>query len=1192
MTYRRTIPNLTPNQAYAISFRLRNNDNFSPWSSVFRFETASDGVAPGPVSNLNLIVSGSSFVATWNELTSNEDGSELTDFKDYEVSITAGSVTKRYYTTQARFDITLDINRGAFGTPKPTVSVSVRGRDLSGNMIDSGPIKSATNPPPPASTGEVAKSSGDSILVSWNSVNIDDFKEYQVFHSLDQATWNKEWSGTSTTALISTTQYVRHYYKIRAVDLFDQYAESGIVSATPLTQFGTDIQGPDTLTGLELEAGQILFGTTWNYYLDAQWNPSNDTDFSYYEYRYSIATENDWSYGTSTDPKVRISNLAGGKNYDFQVRAIDLSSNPSNWLVGIQQTISDTFGPKKPAVPLVAGDTHALLITHRLKDAFGDSLADDTTSLRVYSGLDGFAADDDTYLGDIPVTAPPSQNGFAGLKFARPVTSSAGSNVPVFVRIIAVDGNGNESPVSDQTGTTVDLITNANIADATIANAKIIDLEANKLRANSAFTNNLFVQSKLTVSLAGSIESENFSSVNRTGYRIANNTLTMYDGTISAKAIELQDSAANMVPAPYALFDYSPSYYLNNIYRNSNLNTSIDTTTGYFGNTSLKVVRAVNSTTESSVILWSGLSKFNLKFEPNSSYVISMYVLADQPIEPGDLAIGVLTSADGISTNKARMTSTIPAGVWTRIAWSFENGEIQDSAVGIRIGTKAGTWRFDGIQVERRIGKLEHTASQFKLPGVTKIDGNSITTGEISSTLLNTVGDITLPAWSINLQGNAMFSDALIRGKVVVGGSEYSAVQKNAMSIQSYNYLAGSTGWAIKGNGDVEFSNGVFRGAILGAEITGSLLQTASSGPRIVIDPEDAGSYMDATYTYSAIKFYGSDTIQSYLRLIDMSLDDDATNETVMQLSAPSTNTNIGTSAINLIDTGTIAVTSIKEVDISAPEVYIIGVESDTNTGVRQSTSSISLKKDINMVATGRMFINANAVSLGQTGTAAMEINAGSNASVNIFGRGINLYSSNTMGINAPGDLFITADKSYFSFTGGASTRIQSNGGDAFSSARISLINNAGYGTLLKAYYSGVEEMRLELRNATDTGFEKIYAAGFIVRSDKESKTDIKNMDVSMVDAMRKAGGPKKYHRKRDDDIETFEEIGLIAQEQPDFITTKDGKGIDMYHALTMAIGTSQELIDEIDRLKEEMAELRKSVRGKIDKQQKENDNG
>lgn len=60
-------------------------------------------------------------------------------------------------------------------------------------------------------------------------------------------------------------------------------------------------------------------------------------------------------------------------------------------------------------------------------------------------------------------------------------------------------------------------------------------------------------------------------------------------------------------------------------------------------------------------------------------------------------------------------------------------------------------------------------------------------------------------------------------------------------AIHSPDYVPGVSGWSINIDGSVEFNNGTFRGTItaaqiIGAIITGGVIQTSATNPRIVID--------------------------------------------------------------------------------------------------------------------------------------------------------------------------------------------------------------------------------------------------------------------------------------------------------------------------------------------------------------------
>jgi len=99
------------------------------------------------------------------------------------------------------------------------------------------------------------------------------------------------------------------------------------------------------------------------------------------------------------------------------------------------------------------------------------------------------------------------------------------------------------------------------------------------------------------------------------------------------------------------------------------------------------------------------------------------------------------------------------------------------------------------------------------------IHGETIKAGAIASQQTVTYDGVTRPKWSINTNGGAVFADALVLGHLLVGDG--TGTPGNQF-VSSYNYVAGSTGWAIKGDGSVEFNSGVFRGTVNFANTSGS----------------------------------------------------------------------------------------------------------------------------------------------------------------------------------------------------------------------------------------------------------------------------------------------------------------------------------------------------------------------------------
>src|SRR5688500_4385688 len=91
---------LEPGARYAVQVRSTAEGRTpSEWSPRFLFITGTDTGKPAAPGNLAAVASGTSFIITYNKPTLNEDGSALQDFKEFEISITANFLTKKYTTT-------------------------------------------------------------------------------------------------------------------------------------------------------------------------------------------------------------------------------------------------------------------------------------------------------------------------------------------------------------------------------------------------------------------------------------------------------------------------------------------------------------------------------------------------------------------------------------------------------------------------------------------------------------------------------------------------------------------------------------------------------------------------------------------------------------------------------------------------------------------------------------------------------------------------------------------------------------------------------------------------------------------------------------------------------------------------------------------------------------------------------------
>jgi hypothetical protein len=99
---------LTPGTNYGIQLRGTDGTAYSEWSKLFKITTAAKTLAPETPDNFNWQVSGSSFIATWDAVILNSNGSALKDLKTYRLTINDGIKNVIYETTATRFDFTIE----------------------------------------------------------------------------------------------------------------------------------------------------------------------------------------------------------------------------------------------------------------------------------------------------------------------------------------------------------------------------------------------------------------------------------------------------------------------------------------------------------------------------------------------------------------------------------------------------------------------------------------------------------------------------------------------------------------------------------------------------------------------------------------------------------------------------------------------------------------------------------------------------------------------------------------------------------------------------------------------------------------------------------------------------------------------------------------------------------------------------
>ena len=164
-----------------------------------------------------------------------------------------------------------------------------------------------------------------------------------------------------------------------------------------------------------------------------------------------------------------VTELFPSVTYEFQIRAVDHANPPnrSAWSSSTAFTAArDTLPPAQPAAPVVAASRLAVQVVHYLGTNAGGTfnLDRDTQFLEVHvSGDASFFPDDSTLVGRLQVNAAlTSQTPVVGTFQVEETTER-------YVRVVAVDREGNRSNASNTATATADLIDDAHISDLTVS---------------------------------------------------------------------------------------------------------------------------------------------------------------------------------------------------------------------------------------------------------------------------------------------------------------------------------------------------------------------------------------------------------------------------------------------------------------------------------------------------------------------------------------------------------------------------------------------------------------------------------------------------------------------------------------------------------------------------------------------------
>lgn len=823
------LKDLTPGTTYKIQVRSKTGDSVSEWSRLFDLPTTTDNTPPDVPAwapSDEWVTSGDTFVATWQPLDFNLDHNK--DFSHYEVRITNGTTAFVIRTTNTSYTLTFEQNRIYWGTPQSSLQAQVRAVDLVGNTSAFNSLESATNPAPSAPASIAVTALYDSVKIDWEPVADDDLKGYklQVSTTSSSAGFSDIYNGPDLSYVHSTVAFLTdHWYRIYAVDKFGTLSTAVTSGAVkPKSTFSTDGTAPDAPPSATVTPG--FNASRQTAFIDVAWTASPSSDETEYEIRYGTATSGEWQYiRVAADVLgTRLDDLVPGTNYYVSVRAIDAAQNKSAFTDASTYpvtTTNDTSAPSQPAAPSAAVGTQKLQVTISGDKQSGGAMESDVARYQVFaSSTSGFTPGPTNMLGT--VEQGPAMVETFQIPASSVVVDAVSQNWYVVVK--AVDRAGNVSTASPETTAAVGLILTANIADANITNAKIQTMTASKITTGtiSANTITLGASGNMIVDSTGIIRTNNWTP-NSTGYRLTSTSFELNQGTIYTGGLVIRDGK-NLMPNDYESFEKDNVATPYVFYKTGGAgNTGAEQTTtiaqggSTYGYQHLRNQWTTTTGNPQTIWMTPALGTYNINVESGLSYIISAYFWNTGGVNTNvQLGIAWATSSNTFISSSLPPTASTTVAAGTTVGSATRvSGVVSAPAnatkavvfVTSSTTTNGAGFNLDAIQVEVQAGGVL-TPSIWKASGATTIDGGIIRTSEVRSADNLTINGITLPYWSINTNGDALFSNMFVRGNAILGGALEDADSTMAGAgslIQSYNYKPGLEGWAISSNGWAEF---------------------------------------------------------------------------------------------------------------------------------------------------------------------------------------------------------------------------------------------------------------------------------------------------------------------------------------------------------------------------------------------------
>lgn len=244
---------LQPGVTYAIQIRSVSGTDVSEWSPVINVVTTSDSTAPGNITGLTGTVVGNGFRLLWNPISTNADGTQIRDFKDYQISIDDGFGNVRLrYAQSPSFFYAYENNVADFGEARPALTFGVVARDTTNNISSTPAVRTLLNPIPANVPSLNATTQTGAVQLNWAAVADTDIQAYNLYVSdtstFDPDASNRIFSGNALSFLYPTTATGSLYFLVTAVDIFGQESAAPTASNTAPTSYPVSDHDTHTFT--------------------------------------------------------------------------------------------------------------------------------------------------------------------------------------------------------------------------------------------------------------------------------------------------------------------------------------------------------------------------------------------------------------------------------------------------------------------------------------------------------------------------------------------------------------------------------------------------------------------------------------------------------------------------------------------------------------------------------------------------------------------------------------------------------------------------------------------------------------------------------------------------------------------------------------------------------------------------------